>query len=172
RLGKRRAERARRGPQRLQRRAELPRERVRLVERRLRRRERRRQQLERLADVRVLVRESAEVRVGRADELRELVVALAELVREQREVVDHAGQVLPPLREQPRDLREVAVGGLEALERLAQVRRVALLAERLAARVDEDLEVRARVAVEGGQHLVEVHVRRGVLDRDRAAVLE
>ena len=109
------------GRRRREGRAELLRERVGGGERGARLLERARQEPQRLADVLVLRGERAEVRVGRDDELRELLVLGPDLVRQRAEVVDHAAEVPAPLRQLAVDLREVAVGGLEPLERGAQV---------------------------------------------------
>src|SRR5213079_3359685 len=102
------------------------------------------------AQVRVLVRERLEVRVRRLDEAPELPVHAVQLVRDQAEVVDDVADVLAPRGERSRDLRERAIGRLEALERLAQVddRLTGMsrpVRERLAAGTEQDLEVRARI---------------------------
>ena len=82
------------------------------------------------------------------------------------EVVDHAPEVLAPLLELRGDQLGVARGRLEALERLAQVGRDLLAAERLAAGGEQDHQVVARVGVERREDLVEVDVGRRLRDRD------
>ena len=92
--------------------------------------------------------------------------------REDLEVVDHAPDVPAALHEPRRDLLAVAGRRLEALEDLAQVLRGGLLialvgtgglvVEGRAARVQQDLQVGARVGVELREELVAVHVRERV----------
>ena len=130
-------------------------------------RERRREELQRAAEVGLLLGEDLEVRVRRVDERRRAACPSWPAPRRA------AGSCGSPAQRSSRrsdsspvNFFEVAVRGLEALERLAQVRGVRLrvrpgrvVGERLAAGVGEDLEVRARVAVELGEDLVGVHVR-------------
>ena len=124
--------------------------------------------------------EGLEVLVRRVHEAGQLVVALRQRGREQLEVVDHALDVVAPRDQLAADLRAVARGGLEALEHLAQVLLGGLLEARVGAgrlvveggatRAQQDLEVRARVGVELGEHLVAVDVGKRVGHRDAAAL--
>jgi len=66
--------------------------------------------------------------------------------REDAEVVDQVGEVLPPLRDQLGDPAHVTVERAEAAQKLAQVLRLAV--EALARADDQQAEVGARVAVE------------------------
>ena len=93
----RRAQDARARAQRLQRRAELVGERLRAGERILRDRQRRGQLAQGRAQRGILARQAREHGVGIGHEVRDLVVLLAELAREQREVVDRALDVGPAL---------------------------------------------------------------------------
>ena len=168
RSAQRRLELTREGPQALQRRAELVGQPVDLGQRGLGLGERRRELAQGLAQRRLLGGEGLEVGVGRVDQRGQLVVAPRERGRELLEVVDHAPDVAPPLGQQAGEARPVAGGGLEALERLAQVllgglvvalrRPGGLVVEGEGALVEQDAHVGARVAVELGQHLVGVHV--------------
>ena len=65
------------------------------------------------------------------------------------------------------DDRRVAVGGLPVRERAVEAARAGAL-ERRAVLAQQDLEVLARVGLQRGQHLVELHRRGGLLDRERA----
>ena len=71
-----------------------------LAERRPRGRQRARQQRDRALHVQVLLGDRAEGGVGGVDELRELVAVVADRLREDVEVVDQVGEVLPPLGDQ------------------------------------------------------------------------
>ena len=162
------AERASARPQRAERRSGLVGERLRLTERSVRVAQRGRQQRDRALQVRVLVREALEDLVRAVDERRQLLVARGERVREDAEVVDRAADVLAALGEQLRESGRVACGRLEATEDLREVAAVALEPRRRA--VQQHLQVRARVAVEHREDLVEVHVRQRVGDGDHVPV--
>jgi hypothetical protein len=91
--------------------------------------------------------------------------------------VDRAPRVLAPFGQEAREPLQVAVGGLESLERLAQVGGVRLgvrpgrvVRERLAAGVGQDLQVGARVSVELREDLVGIHVGPRLGKADAAAL--
>ena len=77
-------------------------------------------------------------------------------------------RLLAPLREHPRELRDVAVQRLEAAAALRK--RGPLSFEALATAGHQQPQVVARVAVEVGENLVEVHVGSCLRDRDRVAL--
>ena len=101
------------------------------------------------------------------DEVGELVVAAAELLDDEREVVDDAADVRAALASFPAICARVARGRLEAADRVGE--RAAVAAERLAALGQQQLQVGPRVVVERREDLVEVDVRRGLPDRDPLA---
>ena len=170
RLLERRPERPRARAQGLERRSELVGERLGLAERAVRRGQRRRELLQRGAQVRVLLGQHGEHGVGAVDELRELVVLGAQLVDDEREVVDDATDVPAPLRELAGDLAGVTRRRLEAADRVRE--RAPVAAERLPAVGQQQLQVRARVAVERREDLVQVDVRQRLPDRDPLPVLQ
>jgi hypothetical protein len=157
-----RAERARRRAQVAERRAERPAEPVDLAERGVGDLQRLRELLQRAAQVAVLVGEGAEDGVRAVDELGELVVLLADGLDQQAQVVDRAADVAAPALELAGELAQVASARLEALEGGGEV--VAPALEALAAAVDEQAQVVARVAVQRGEDLLELDVGQRVLD--------
>ena len=92
--------------------------------------------------------------------------------RRWRRRADVARQVAPVLAaHRVGDDRRVAVGGSQyGIERLKP--RAPAPSRRLAVLAQEHLEVVARVGLQRGQHLVELHRGRGLLNGDRGAVLE
>ena len=110
----------------------------------------------------------------------QLAVTVRQRRREQLEVVDDARDVVAARDQEAGEALAVAGRRLEPLERLAQVllgglleagaRAGRLIVERGAARVQQDLQVGARVAVERGQDLVGVHVGQRVREPDLAAL--
>ena len=173
---------ARERAQLLERGPELVGEAARLPQRGLRLGERARELAQRPAEGILLGRERLEVRVGGVHQPGELPVAVRERRGEQLEVVNHVTDVVAARDQEARELLAVAGGRLEPLQRLAQVLLGGLLeaaagarglvVERGAARVEEDLEIRAGVAVQRGQHLVGVHVLQRVRQPDLAALGE
>ena len=168
RLAQRRPERPRPRPQVLQRRPEHAGHRVDLGQRLLRRVERRGQLLERRPDVRLLVGERGEHRVRALDEPGELGVLAPELLHQQREVVDDALEIALAQRELLVRLARVAGGRLEAADGPRQ--RAAVAPQPLGAVAQQQLQIVARVGVERGEDLVEVHVRQRLRRRDPLAL--
>ena len=102
------------------------------------------------------------------DQAGQVVVARGQLAVERVERADQVPQVLAPLGDLGVHPREIAVGGLEAAQDLAQVEPAAV--EAAAGVADQQRQVVARVGVELGEDLVRVDVRRGRLDRHRVAL--
>ena len=124
------------------------------------------------AQRRVLLGQRLEHRVRVLHEVRELRVAPAELVGQQREVVHDAREVAAALGQPLVDLARVLRGRLQPPDRLRQLAALALGAEALGAVVEQQQQVVARVDVQRGQDLVEVDVGQRLGDRDHAALLE
>ena len=154
--------------QRLERRPQHGGHRAGLGQRLLRDVERRRQLPQRRADVRLLVRQRREHGVRVLDEVGELSVLGAELLHQQREVVDRALEVLAAQRELLVRLARVAGGRLEAADRPRQ--RAAVAVEPLGGVAEQQPQVVARVGVERGEDLVEVDVRERLRGRDPLAL--
>src|SRR5829696_4409267 len=165
-----RPERPRGRAQRLQRRAELVGEGPGLAEGAPGDLQRGGQLAQRLAQRGVLAGEAGEDGVGVHDEVGDLVVLVAELLREQGEVVDRALDVRRALGERLVDLARELGGRLDAADRVGEGAAVAL--EAPAAVVEQQRQIVAGVRVEGGEDLVEVDVRERLGDGDAPAVGE
>jgi hypothetical protein len=180
RLAQRRSQLAGERPEPLQRGTELVGQRARLLQRRLGLRQRTRELAQGRPQRTLLRGERLEVRVRRVDQRRELAVTPGERGREQLEIVDDPLDVVAALDQEPREPLAVARGGLEALERLAEVllgrlpkaaRGAArLVVECRSAGVQQDAQIVARVGVELGEDLVHVHVRERVRHPHAAAL--
>src|SRR5205823_6341576 len=121
-------------------------------------------------DVLVLLRERRQDRVRGDDQAVDVGVARREGVRQVGVVVDQARQLMTASGNRGRDAGQVALGRPECLEDRVQI--LAVAGEALAEPVDQQLQVRAGIGVEGRQELVRVDVRLGVLNRDRRVLLE
>jgi hypothetical protein len=84
--------------------------------------------------------------------------------------VDHAAQVRPPRSERALELRDVANRRLEAAEDRGEL--LPAVAERRCAVGEEQAQEPACVRVKRCEHLVGVHVRRGLGARDRRSLFE
>ena len=123
---------------------------------------------QRLAQVGVLAGEGGEDGVGVDHEVGHGVVAVAELLGQQREVVDRALDVRRALGERLVDPARELRRRLDPADRVGQLAAVAL--QRLAAVVEQQRQVVARVGVERGEDLVEVDVGKRLRDRDATAL--
>ena len=168
RLAQRRAECAGARSQVLERRPEHVGEPVDLGQRGRRLVERARQQAQRLAQVGLLAGQDREDRVGVLHEVGDLLVLAAELLHQQREVVDDALEVPPPDGQLLVDLARVLGGRLDAPDRLRERAPVALERQRPVA--EQDPQVVATVDVELREDLVEVDVRHRLRRRDPLAL--
>ena len=102
-----------------------------------------------------------EHRVARDDELRDLGLIGRQRGVQPLQRVDQLAQVPAAGPDRLVDPREVAVGGLEALEHLRELGAAVVLEPEPGA-VDEQLQIAARVGVERGEDLVDVDVGVGV----------
>ena len=110
--------------------------------------QRRGQLLQRGAQVASWLRERAEDRVGVLDEVRELRVALAQRVGQQREVVHHARDVRAPRRQRLVDLARVLRASARGGGSSAPSCGPCSAAEALRAVVEQQQQVVARVGVQ------------------------
>ncbi len=156
-------------PQAADRRAEHRRKLVGLGERDPGRPQGRSEQSDRALDVRRLAGDRAERLIGRRDELLDALAVLADAAPEDVHVVDQGGEVRLALRDLGVEASEPPVDRAEAAEQLAEV--LAAAVQALATLGQQQAQVRPGVAIEGGEDLVDVRVRRRIGDRNLVAVL-